>query len=361
MNKARVAIIGIEHIHANNLFHEFDRYGDRLEWLGCADIPPVDGDFEEAAQTRMERNLFGCNIKLYDDYHELLDMKTDLVIVCSSIKNYPRVVEETLGLNLNTLIEKPMAMTFEDGKRMYDAYKKSGAMFAVNWPVAWFPAFHKVRELIDSGCVGEVLRVHYRNPATLGPYPVGKYSDEEMLRMFWYQHSMGGGSSMDYAGYGCMLATWMFGRQAEKVSGIRKNFNLKFSDVEDYTAYILDFGDGAAVIEGSWSTFNNGEIPTGPVIYGTKGVIVSDRYTSTVKVYNQYSHQNTAPDSVYETVPWNEVRDSVAKNVLDYIQYGTPISELITPEFNIKALAALDAGIRSSYSGITEKTKNVEE
>ncbi len=358
MEKSRIAIIGIEHIHAWNMFHEFDRYKDRIEWLGCADIPPAEGDIIESAESRKARNLFDCNeLKLYGDYKELLDTQPDLVIVCSSIKNYPRIVEETLGRNINTLIEKPMALTYEDGKRMYDAYKNSKAFFAVNWPVAWFPAFHKVKELIDAGAVGKALRMYYRNPATFGPYDVGKYSTDEMLNMFWYHHSMGGGSSMDYAGYGCMLATWMFGKPAESALGMRKNFLLKFSDVEDYTAYVLDFGEQSAIIEGSWSTVNNGEIPTGPVIYGSDGVIVSDRYNSKVKVYKRYSHQNTQPDEVYDTVEWNKIKDGVAANVLDHLQYGKEVNKLITPEFNLMALAALDAGIRSSYSGVTEKTK----
>ncbi len=229
------------------------------------------------------------------------------------------------------------------------------------WPVAWFESFEKVKELADSGEVGEILRVHYRSPATRGPYThddrtLTKEEEEAFLKMFWYNHDLGGGASLDYGGYGCTLATWIFGKQAERVSGIRKNFFHGFSDIEDYVNYTLDFGNGVADIEGSWSTMNSGEVPTGPVIYGSKGTIVSDRYSSEIKVYKGFSHQFTEPTDVYTCRPWNDLDYTLGLNIYDYLVEGKPLREMITPEFNLKALAALDAGIRSSYSGKWEET-----
>ena len=153
------------------------------------------------------------------------------------------------------------------------------------------------------------------------------------------------------------MATWIFGRQAERVSGIRNNFLRGFSDVEDYVNYTLDFGRGVADVEGSWSTINTGEIPSGPVVYGSKGTIVADRYGSEVKVYKGFSHTFTEPTNVYTLRAWNELEYTLPVNIYDHIVYKKPLYEMITPEFNIKALAALDAGIRSSYSGKWEETE----
>lgn len=368
MDKLTVAIIGLEHVHSGCMYAAFSDYPEKFDIIGCADVPPIADDVVEDIDTRMRRNMgkaLAAGITVYDDYKELLAFRPDVVVICSNIRSYPRIVEESLGMHLNTVIEKPMAMTFEDGVRMYNAYKKSKAFFAVNWPVAWFDAFAKAKELADSGEIGEIFRVHYRSPATLGPYTrdLSNLSEEEkekFLKMFWYNHDMGGGSSLDYGGYGCTLATWIFGQQAQRVSGIRKNYFLGFSDVEDYVNYTLDFGRGVADVEGSWSTFNNGEIPTGPVIYGSKGVIVADRYGSEVKVYKTFSHTSTQPDTVITCTPWNKPAYTLPLNLYDHIVCGKPLYEMITPEFNIKALAALDAGIRSSYSGKWEETKKVE-
>ncbi len=41
---------------------------------------------------------------------------------------------------------------------------------------------------------------------------------------------------------------------------------------------------------------------------------------------------------------------------VDFIQKGVPLFEMITPEFNMKAMAAFDAGRRSCESGMAEIT-----
>ena len=99
----------------------------------------------------------------------------------------------------------------------------------------------------------------------------------------------------DYAGYGCVLSTWITGKCAKRVYGLKKNFMLPFSDVEDYSVFTIDFGDSVGVIEGSWSTLNNGEIATGPVVFGTEGVIVADRYAPDVKIYKDLIPYQPSP------------------------------------------------------------------
>lgn len=125
-------------------------------------------------------------IKVFDNYKDLLSLRPDLVVICSNLKNYPRIVEETLSYNLNTVIEKPMAMTFEDGMQMYNAYRKANACFAVNWPVAWFKSFAVAKQTADNGEIGDVLRVHYRSPATLGPYAQNGTHLTDGNTEYWY-------------------------------------------------------------------------------------------------------------------------------------------------------------------------------
>ncbi len=138
MKKLTVAIVGLEHVHCGSMYHEFTKYPDKFDIIGCADIPAKEFDIVEDAQSRMARNMKKAvqnELKLYEDYKELLALRPDVVIVCCNMRRYPDIVEETLSLNLNTIIEKPMAMNYEDGVRMYQAYEKSSAMFAINWPV----------------------------------------------------------------------------------------------------------------------------------------------------------------------------------------------------------------------------------
>ena len=351
MRKLRTAIIGMEHIHIINLSHDFNKYSDSIEWVGIAEVPPYT---EEEIEMRKKLNLpDDIDFKIWDDYKELLAQDIDIAIICTNVARHADVVEETLAMGIHTVVEKPMALSMEDAKRMYRAYKKSAAALIINWPVAWFPAFRKAKELADSGIVGDVLRVHYRSPSTRGPYKLNEYTPEELSKLWWYKHDEGGGSVCDYAGYGCVRSTWITGRTAKKVYGLKKNFFLPFSDVEDYSTFTIDFGDSVGLIEGSWSTMNNGEIATGPIVFGSEGVIVADRFAPEVKVYKDLIPYQPSPEpnEVYVTEPLNE---NIASNVINYIIKGEPLFEMVTPEFNMKAMAAFDAGIRSCESGMPE-------
>ncbi len=352
MKKLRAAIIGLAHIHAILMIRDLKKNSDKVEVVGMADYPPYTHE-ELEKHLKMNTPPEGHSVEVWEDYKELLKQDIDIAIVCSDIKDHASVVEETLGMNIHTIVEKPMALDMADAKRMYRAYKKSSAKLFINWPIAWFPAFRKAKELADRGVAGDVLRVQYRSPSTRGPYKLNEYTPEELSKLWWYQHERGGGSICDYAGYGCVLTTWISGKTAKKVYGLKKNFFHPFSDIEDYAAFTIDFGDCVGLIEGSWSTLNNGQIATGPVIYGTEGVIVADRYSSEVKVYKDLMpyQPSPTPNEVYETEP---VTEDIISHVVAFLTGGIPLLEMVTPEFNMKAQAAFDAGRRSCESGKVE-------
>ncbi len=352
--KLRAAIIGLSHIHVITLSRDFNRYPDELEIVGMADVPPFT---RKALETKLRLNIpDDVELKLWDDYKELLKADIDIAIICTDIKDHANIVCETLGMGIHTVVEKPMALDMDDAKKMYRAYKKSTAQLIINWPVAWFPAFRKAKELTDAGVVGDVLRVQYRSPATRGPYKLNENTPEELSKLWWYQSDRGGGSICDYAGYGCVLTTWIAGKVAKKVYGIKKNFYLPFSDVEDYASFTIDFGDSVGLVEGSWSTMNNGEIPTGPVIYGSEGVIVSDRWSPEVKIYKDLIPYVPSPEP-NEVIKVEDCADNIARNTIDFITKASPLFELVTPEFNMKVMAAFDAGRRSCVSGQAELVK----
>lgn len=354
MKKIRVAFIGFSHCHLQGFERDFANREDRFEIVGKAEIPPYT---EEQRSATLKRNSAAeLDIKLWDDYRELLSKDIDLAILCGEVSQNPDTCAEILGMGINVVVEKPMALDMAGAKKMYRAYKKSGKQLIINWPVAWWPTFNKAKELADSGIIGDVLRVHYRSPATCGPYPGGEYTPSELGDMWWYQHDKGGGSICDYAGYGCVLTTWIANKTAKRVSGFKKNFFLPFSDVEDYSVFTIDFGDSIGLIEGSWSTISNGEIPTGPVIYGSEGVIVADRYDKNVKVYKTFKPYvpTPAPDEVYTA---EETGENLIGNIIKIFD-GGEIHEMITPEFNMRVMAAFDAGRRSCESGNIETAEN---
>ncbi len=353
MKKLRVAFIGFAHVHVHNMSKDLAAFPDRVELVGIADYAPFT-EFEHNARLTSIKKLEWFEGKIYDDYKELLKKDIDLAVVNTDISSHADICEEILAMDINVLIEKPMALSMADAKRMYRAHLNSKASLMINWPVAWFPAFRKAKELADSGIIGKIQRVQYRCPATNGPFPKGKYTEEEMTKLWWYNSDRGGGSISDYAGYGCLLTTWITGRIAKRVSGFKKNFNLPFAKVEDYSTFTIDFGDSIGYVEGSWSTFSNAQIPTGPIIYGSDGVIVSDRYDTKVKVYNTAVRYVATPDADMVVDTAEDKVDTMAQNMIAHLLDGAPLYEMVSAEFNMRVMAAFDAGIRSCESGNVE-------
>lgn len=111
-------------------------------------------------------------------------------------------------------------------------------------------------------------------------------------------------------------------------------------DIEDFSAMILDFGDGVGLLEGSWSTLNSGEVPSGPIIHGTEGTIVCDHHSYKTKLYKGRYHGLNDPVEVYdyEGVP---SAMNVSRNILDHLEHGTPLHPLLDPILNVQAMAVL--------------------
>ena len=344
------------HIHLINLSHDFSRHPDMYELVGVAEIPSQMENRELHKKLNMPSDV---DLKIWDDYKELLKQDIDIAVICTDIKDHVEIAEETLSMGLHTVLEKPMACTMEDAKRIYKAYKNSTAELIVNWPIAWFPAYNKVKEIADSGIVGDILRVQYRSPSTIGPYKFSEHPMEELEKLWWYKPERGGGSISDYAGYGCVLTTWITGKTAKRVAGFKKNFAMpQFPDIEDYSVFTIDFGDSMGLIEGSWSTMSNGEIKTGPVVYGSKGVIVADRFDPEVRVYLDFVPYVPTPPAniIYRTGGPLEIHDDAAANLYRHLENGEPLAEMISADFNMKVMAAFDAGVRSCNSGKIEDT-----
>ncbi len=361
MKKLRVIFIGLHHPHVAALYRAIKHREDAFEVLGYADVPPYDGD--KATKEKRERMFAENGVAAFEDWRELIALKPDLAVVNSDNASRCEVCCTLLRAGVNVIDEKPMARTFAEAAAMVSCAEENGVHMLTNWPVAWLPAFRMAKRLVDEGRIGRPMRVVYRSPATWGPFSYRQGGqnppNEELMRSWWYHDDRGGGAILDYACYGTLLATWIFGKQAERVSAIRKNFTIPESDIEDYSAMILDFGDGVGLLEGSWSTFNPGEIPTGPVVYGSEGVIVCDRYSGVVKVYIGNSHQPVEPTEVIE-LEENQQEFLLGESLLRVLRDGEESDILLGAKFNLEVVAALDAGRRSADTGAAVKTETID-
>ncbi len=62
------------------------------------------------------------------------------------------------------LLEKPMAVTAQDCRRIVDAVKAANVILAVGHVLRYTPYMQKMKQLIDSGAIGEVVNVQHLEP-----------------------------------------------------------------------------------------------------------------------------------------------------------------------------------------------------
>ena len=227
----------------------------------------------------------------------LTAVKPDLVILCPATADHARFTEQVAPLapGATILVEKPFAASLADADRMIAAAERHRCRLAINWPLAWYPPHVTTKRLIDDGVVGDVVEVHFydgnRGPlfhradkVVVSPEEVAR----EKLTSWWYQKASGGGSLLDYLGYGATLGTWYLDGEApiEVTSVVDRPDGL---EVDEHSITVLRYACGLSKMETRWGTFSDPwtlqpQPKCGFVIVGTKGTISSYDFEDHVTV-----------------------------------------------------------------------------
>lgn len=103
----------------------------------------------------------------YYDYKELLKQNLDAVSIVVPTKMHKMVALDALNAGINVLVEKPIADTLENAEEMIKTAKKKNLTFMVGHIERFNPAIIKLKEIIESGQLGEVVSISTRR---VGPY-----------------------------------------------------------------------------------------------------------------------------------------------------------------------------------------------
>jgi scyllo-inositol 2-dehydrogenase (NADP+) len=101
---------------------------------------------------------FGCDT--YADHQPLLERDDlDLVVNAAPSRFHVPLTLEFLEAGFNVLCDKPLASRVADVDRLIAASEASGKILAIFQQSRYAPAFLKLREVIDSGVLGEIVQV----------------------------------------------------------------------------------------------------------------------------------------------------------------------------------------------------------
>ncbi len=287
----RVAGINFDHMHMGDLLRQVSN-NPNAELVGVSDLNQDKMDWAVG-------NLKLPKEKTYLDYRKCMEeTKPDLVILCPATAQHGEWTEKVAPYGTHILVEKPFAATLAEADRMIAALAKTGKQLAINWPLRWYPSHVTAKRLGDEGVIGEVVQVHYydgnRGPMRHVADKV-EIDDEEASRRksssWFYQKDKGGGSMLDYLGYGVTLGTWYLNGKSpiEVTAAVDQPRGL---DVDEHSITVARYDTGLSKFETRWGAFTDPWImqpqpKCGFVLVGRKGTIASYDYETSIRVQTE--------------------------------------------------------------------------
>jgi len=329
MAAIRVAGINFEHFHMGDLLRMVHEHPG-AELVGICDEQP------ERMQGAIANFAIPAERVFTDPHACLAATMPDLVILCPAAARHGEFVELVAPYGVHIIVEKPMAATLAEADRMLAAVAASGKQLAINWPLAWYPPHVTSKRLIDAGAIGDVIEVHYydgnRGPLWHTADKLEQTPTTAMKAASWfYRAAQGGGSLLDYLGYGTTLGTWfMNGRAPLEVTAVVDS--TEGLEVDEHSITIARYAHGLSKFETRWGTFTDPwtlqpQPKCGFVIVGSEGTISSYDFEATVRLQTRANPAGEAlPVDVLEPPYQNPIQ-----YMIDRIVSGRPVEGPLSP------------------------------
>jgi predicted dehydrogenase len=153
----RVAVVGCGHWGKNHV-RNFAELG--------ALAAVVDPNAELAAKFASE---YAVKALSFED--AIQDTGIDAVIIAAPAELHAKLAFKAFDAGKHVFVEKPIALTVEDGEAMRDAAAKAGKVLMVGHILQYHPAFVALRDLVQAGELG-TLRYVYSHRCSLGKFRV---------------------------------------------------------------------------------------------------------------------------------------------------------------------------------------------
>ena len=294
----------------------------------------------------------------YRDYREVLARDDiDVVMIATPNSLHEPIAVAALQAGKHVLCEKPLALSLDGARRMAAAARDAGRVTAVNHRYRWVPSARYLKELLESGEVGEIRQIfmNYFNALVVDPN----------TPIQWRQtRAEGGGVLADIGSHLIDMGLWLLG-PIRRVRCDLRTFTrerpttengMATVDVDDAATCQLEFASGAVgVMNASGVCLGRGNYQRIEV-YGTSGGIVyeidapGDAGGDRLQVCFGAAQHRTAGMAPAPTLPRHA--STPLDLFLDFFQAihdGRPA--LVTFDDAVRVQEVLDAAERSAAGG----------
>lgn len=180
----------------------------------------------------------------YTDLNSMLErVDIDAVSIVTPDFAHTELALAAIAAGKHVLMEKPLATTSEECRRIIGAAESAGVKLMVDFHNRWSPPFCSAKKSIEAGEIGSIRLISYRlNDTIYVPTKMLSWAGRSTVAWFIGSHSLD-------------TVTWLIGDRVKHVYAVAKSVVLKDRgiDTPDFYVTTLEFESGAvATIENCW-------------------------------------------------------------------------------------------------------------
>ncbi len=292
------------------------------------------------------RGAFGAERFTTDHSEVIAADDVDVVLVLTPPATHATLATQALAAGKHVLVEKPVALSLDDAKRVRDVAATSPGHLVCAPFVELSPTYRAIHDLVAAGRIGRVLTARaiygWAGP-DWGP---------------WFYRGDGGGPMFDLGVYNLTTLTGLIGpvRAVAAMSGIAVPTRLVDGEritveVDDNFQVLLDFGDAVFAVLTTGFTIQQLRTPA-VELYGSTGTIQMLGADWQPAGYELWENQVGAWTLVDEAAPDWQYADGL-RHLVEAIRAGVP--PVLRPDHAVHVLEIMLLALQAGRDGRTHR------
>jgi predicted dehydrogenase len=203
-------------------------------------------------------------------------LKPEAVAIFTATLDHAPVVEACAARHIPVMMEKPLAVSNAEARKIRQAAARTGTPVIVNYETTWYRNHAEIWKMFkQQKSAGEIRKMvamdGHQGPKEINVQP-------EFLAWLTDPVKNGAGALFDFGCYGANLMTWLMDNQKPlKVTALAQTEKPQiYAHVDDEATILLEYPKAQGIIQASWNwPFNRKDLEvygeTGYAIAGTGG------------------------------------------------------------------------------------------
>lgn len=196
--------------------------------------------FADIRRENAEKLAEGTNAAIYGDGYDLIKgAEVDIIDICLPTYLHSEYAIAAMDKVKYVFVEKPVALTKEQGEQMIKKAEETGAYVQVGQVIRFWDEYVKLAEIVASGKMGKIINANFRR---ISPIPTWGWND------WLLKNELSGGAAQDLHIHDMDYVLSLFGKP-NNMKSVKNIIGEKAS----YINSLLIYDDSVISVEGTWA------------------------------------------------------------------------------------------------------------